>query len=1035
MTFIQDDSWVAKLEELYFDTLMHFGVGHDEDPPGRGSGRYPYGTGDRQLQHNWEIYARIDKLKKSGMSEVEIAKALGFYKTDRFGNVLKDENGEPMGNSAMLRARASIVKDYIRNDRQMRAQELANTIDPDTGKLYTNKKIAEMLELPNESSVRNLLSNKDAAANANKTQAAADELKKLVDSGKLIDVGRGSELYLEISPDKMKVALAMLKEQGYEVQTIQQDQVGMNNGEKTWTKVLCPPGTTIQDVYAQKDQIKRIDNPDGESTATMLGIRDPVRVEKSRIDIKYKEDGGAEKDGVIEIRARRDENGNLVPVSEDLSLGNAKYAQVRIAVEGDKYIKGMAVYNTDLPEGVDILVNSNKSVNDGFDKALKDFKRDKNGNIISENPFGATVYQSEYEPGKLSAINIVGDIYGADKHQEGSWGEWSRNLPAQFLSKQSEALIQQQLKLKVQQKQAEYEEILSLNNPVVKKQMLMDFAESCDAAAVDLKAAALPEQRVQVILPITKGKENEVYAPNYPNGTTLALVRYPHTGAFEIPIVKVNNNNPEAQSFLKDSRGEALDAIGIHPKTAQILSGADFDGDTVTCIPMTRLNSQGEFEKTVNIKGIGNGQHKLPGLEGFSPSDAYPYREGMKVMDSRTKGIEMGVVSNLITDMQLKGGVTDNELERAVKYSMVVIDAEKHKLDYTKAEKDYNIQELKDKYQSNADGTHGTSTLISRAGSEKSVSQRENWSPDKKWIDPDTGELVSAINPQTGEKNFKVVSDRFYNEKTEVKKLASPEYKAEHPNAKYEKDESGNYVYETYTDKNGKERVRYQETGKVKERTTKTTKMADAKDAYELLSDNPSNKEILYADYANKMKSMANESRKEYLSVPKLEYSPEARKKYADEVNSLDDKLIEAKKNAPRERDAQRLATSNINARLEANPDMSKEEVKRVKGQALLSARAAVGAKKERVVFTDKEWEAINAGAISESKLKELLRNADSDSYKSLALPKSSRVSNATATRINSLLNAGWTREEIVNAGYASMDTIKEVQAGNYERS
>ena len=1024
------ESWIDKLAQLYSDAISHSGVAHDQNPPGRGSGRYAYGSGDRIFQRNFDIYSRIQKYKKAGMSETEIAKSLGFYKKDKFGNIVKDENGEPIGNSALLRARAQIAKDYVRNERATKARELKETIDPETGKLYTNQKIAEVLGLPNESSVRNILSNASAAENSNKTQKAADELKKLVDEGKMIDVGRGSELYLEISPDRMKVALDVLKEQGYEVQTIQTAQQGMMGGEKTITKVLCPPGTTIQEVYANSANIKSLREPNGQSVETMLGIRDPVRVAKSRIEIKYDEDGGTAKDGVVEIRAKLDKNGNLVPACEDLSLGNAKYAQVRIAVEGDKYIKGMAVYNKDLPEGVDILVNSNKSVKGGFDEALKDIKKDP------QRPFGATVFQSEYAPGKLSAINIVGDPMGSDQHKEGAWDEWSRNLPAQFLSKQSETLIKQQLKLKVQEKEAEYQEILSINNPVVKKQMLKDFAESCDASAVDLKAAALPGQRVQVLLPLTKVKENEVYAPNYPNGTTLALIRYPHAGAFEIPIVKVNNKNEEALGFMKDAK----DAIGVSSKTAQILSGADFDGDTVTCIPLTRKNSQGEFEKTVNIKGIGNGQHKLPGLDGFNPSDAYPYKEGMKVMDKRTKGIEMGVVSNLITDMSIKGGVTDDELERAVKYSMVVIDAEKHHLNYTQAEKDYRIKELKEKYQSNADGTHGTSTLISRAKSETDVPQRERWTPDRKWIDPDTGKLVSAIDPETGAKNYKLKSDRFYEEEVKVKKLAEPGYTYTDKNgkthrSKYVKDENGNDVYETYTTKSGKVKPVYEKTGKVKERTSKSTKMAEAKDAYELLSDNPSPKEILYADYANKMKAMANESRKEYVATPKLEYSPEARKKYAAEVASLDDKLITAKKNAPLEREAQRIAGDRARSKIENNPDLSADDKKRIRGQELTSARYLTGAHKDRVKFTEKEWEAINAGAISQSKLDQLLVNADSDNVRAMAIPRSSRVSASTATRVKSLLDAGWTRDDIVQAGYASMETVKEVQAGNYDRS
>ena len=57
-----------------------------------------------------------------------------------------------------------------------------------------------------------------------------------------------------------------------------------------------------------------------------------------------------DKDGVIEIRSGVD----------DLSLGDSHYAQVRILVDGNTYLKGMAVYSDDLPDGVDVMFNTNK---------------------------------------------------------------------------------------------------------------------------------------------------------------------------------------------------------------------------------------------------------------------------------------------------------------------------------------------------------------------------------------------------------------------------------------------------------------------------------------------------------------------------------------------------------------------------------------------------------------------------------------------------------------------------------------------------
>ena len=96
-----------------------------------------------------------------------------------------------------------------------------------------------------------------------------------------------------------------------------------------------------------------------------------------------------------------------------------------------------------------------------------------------------------------------------------------------------------QLNLAAADKQSEFDEICSLTNPTVKKALLKSFADDCDAAAVHLQAAALPRQKYQVILPLTSIKDNEVYAPNYKNGETVALVRYPHGGTFELALIHI----------------------------------------------------------------------------------------------------------------------------------------------------------------------------------------------------------------------------------------------------------------------------------------------------------------------------------------------------------------------------------------------------------------------------------------------------------------------------------------------------------------
>ena len=171
-------------------------------------------------------------------------------------------------------------------------------------------------------------------------------------------------------------------------------------------------------------------------------------------------------------------------------------------------------------------------------------------------------------------------------------------------------LIKKQLGLAKADKQAEYDEICSLTNPTVKKALLKSFADDCDAAAVHLQAAALPRQKYQVILPLTTIKDNEVYAPNYKDGETVALIRYPHGGTFEIPILKVNNKLDEGKSVLGNT---PADAIGINKKNADRLSGADFDGDTVMVIPCNSTKSKVKITSTSPLKG----------LEGFDTKDAY----------------------------------------------------------------------------------------------------------------------------------------------------------------------------------------------------------------------------------------------------------------------------------------------------------------------------------------------------------------------------------------------------------------------------
>ena len=1053
------------LEELLdvasADSITHYGKAHDENPPGPGSGRYPWGTGNRQHQHDWDLYNRIKKYKdlNPDLSESQIAAHFGFYTLDSKGNpVIDPKTGEPKGNINRLRAEYSVASQNRRKDIYAEFKWYDESINPETGEHYTDTQIARMMsndeKTYNESSIRAMRKTIDNNK-VNKVTEVANELEEQSKKLGYIDIGKGVEYTLGTSADGLNTAVEMLKKKGYTVQNAYLRQV-QDPSRNTPYVVLCPPGSENDPpIWKHPEDIKRIADPsDKDNDISIMnaerGIGDPPLVSLDRIKIRYDEQGGRDRDGMVQIRAVRDENGNLVAASPDLSLGNAKYAQVRIGVEGNRYIKGMAVYDEDLPKGTDIVVNSNKSEAQGVNKALKPMEMDANDNTkLAKNPFGTTIVPTVVrdKDGNAtdvrSAINFVGATKD-DAHVEGRFGDYSKNLPSQFLSKQGLPLVKQQLKLDSQTREDRLADIESINNPLVKRRALIDFADECDRAAVDLKAAPIAGQKYAVLLSVPSLKNTEVFYPNLPTGTTVALVRFPHEGPFEIPICTVNNNNKEAKSFMD----RAKDAIGVNPHTASELSGADFDGDTCIVIPMTKKNADGEFVSSVKIKGIGTGAPKLPHLDGFDPTASYgidnPRFSSMKAVGpdgkehptyayfktTKAKGIEMGKITNLITDMYVKGCNDPDELSRATRYAMVVIDAQKHELNYKAAKEDLKINELYKKYQDNPGGKPGASTLISRASAEKDVPARQEWSADR----------AGAINPITGEKVYtppkRTTVDAPYVEKVE----APSDYRYKGRRSKYLRNPDGSYVEATWDGevKKNEDGSYYYDRGSGKTkwghkevaRTTKTTRMGDAKNAEELYSRDKTEVEQAYAAYANHMKTLANQARLAAIS-PSLRQvkSPEAAKKYSKEVKELKDALVEAQKNSPRERQAQLLATSLVNSIVDTNPEYYKEpdHKKKLKAQELDYARKQTGAGKNRIKFTEKQWEAINAGAVSDSMLQSLLANADKDSYMSLALPKTNKISDAKQARIKSLYKAGWTQEEIADAVGVSSSTVSNI--------
>lgn len=899
------------------EMLMHYGMP-------RRSGRYPWGSGDNPYQHSGDFLSRVEELKKQGLSETDIAKSMGLTTTQ-------------------YRTQKSLAKDERRALDVARARSLR-----EDGKSLNE--IAAIMGFSNDSSVRSLL-NENSEARMNQAKKTAEFLKKQIEEKGMIDVGTGVERELGISKEKLNQALYILEQEGYPVYGGGVPQV-TNPGKQTNIKVICPPGTEHREIYNFENVHSLSDyvSHDGGETYDPKYVY-PKSMDSSRIQIRYAEDGGTQKDGVVEIRRGVD----------DLSLGESHYAQVRILVDGTHYIKGMAIYSDDLPDGVDVVFNTNKKTGTPMlgpknDTVLKPIGKDP------DNPFGSLIKDGIVDPDDPTSKK-GGQSYYYDKDgkkqlslinkraEEGDWGEWSDHLPSQFLSKQSMTLIKKQLGLATADKQAEFDEICSLTNPTVKKALLKSFADDCDSAAVHLQAAALPRQKYQVILPITSMKDNEVYAPNYRNGEQVALIRFPHGGIFEIPVLTVNNKQADAKRIL----GNAMDAVGINSKVAERLSGADFDGDTVMVIPT------GGKVKITSTRA-------LEGLEGFDPKLEYGGKPEGSFKPMRNTQTEMGKISNLITDMTLRGAVPE-ELARAVRHSMVVIDAEKHHLDYKQSEIDNGIASLKKKYQGSydEDGRYheGAATLISRAKSETSVLKRKG-SP--------------IINPETGEQTYKE-------------------------------------VYEEYTDKNGRTRVR----------TQASTKMAETKDAFTLVSDADTPQERAYATYANEMKSLANRARKEMLSTGKIAYSASAKETYQEEVDHLMAQLNVALRNAPRERQAQVIANATVAAKKQENPDMTRSEIKKASQQALTAARTTVGASRETISISDREWEAIQAGAISENRLTQIINNVDIDTLRQRATPRSTTVlSTAKVNKIASMSASGYSTAEIAEALGVSTSTVNK---------
>ena len=1017
---------LSKLIDIADDYIMHIGVGPDDNPPGRGSGRYAKGSGKNPYQHGEDFFTREARIKAEhpGITRPELADLMGIY----------NKHHQP-STTEYDRIRKAAVQNRD-NARRFEAIDMFN-------QGLTRKEIGERLGVA-DTTIGNWIREGEDSKKLIPTRTSK-LLKDYVDKNKYVDISVGTyTAFPGVTSGNFETAVAMLEAEGYH-----RHQVTIKSeatGKDLKYDCLIPPDYTFGDLMEHKFDIVNpaaalhVISPEGELSS--LGIKGgkPTSIDVSRIQVDY----DSPKDGAIELRRGVD----------DISLGGKSYAQVRIAVDDSHYIKGMAYYRDDMPPGIDIIVCSNKKegtpllVKDDPDakQVLKPMKtiKDKNGNVIGvdwDNPFGASISQKSEIMGtvhdyydkdgnlKRSAINVV--------KEEGDWDAYTKRISSQYWAKQPVETATRQLSLSVDQKKVDLESIRAIENPTVRKHFLAEFAEDCESAAVHLYAAPFKNQSTKVLLPCPELKDNEAYIPGLADGTKVALVRYPFAGSFESPLLTVRNTGSPAQKIAPLT---SKDVCCLNKHRLDQLSGADCDGDVVTVIPV---------DDTVKVNTMPD---TLDGLKGFDTKSAFPKYDGMKPMSHRTHGTEMGKTTNLIMDMFIKNAPI-KEIEPVVRHSMVVVDAEKHVLNWKASEQASHILELKHIYQDNGDGHTGASTIITKAKSPKSVPERKEWRLTKNSIDEfgnkkydytDRTSTTARLNLSdvvlssgkhvklsydSDERNFYTLSnERDPDTNKRIKKYVN--YDELPANLKGVRFNSDGRVYINKDKRTGKEfylrtdeesgkSVRVYVTDnditrkKEKPVMVDSTKMEEATDAYELTSGgskrNPGYPiEAVAAKFANEMKDLARTARLEWARTPEQDYNPAAAKKYAKQVESVMANLAKAEASSPLERQARRMAANTLAIKKYENPGMTKEQRKKIEGQALTAARTRLNSTKKRIPISDEEYEAIKAGAFHKSTLRKILANTDADSLRAQATPRTKKaLSNANRAAIKRLMAAG----------------------------
>lgn len=381
--FVDTETGEVTESDSELDILQHYGMP-------RRSGRYPWGSGENPYQRTGDFVSRVSEMKAKGMSEGEIAKELDIL----------NYKGEP--SPSRLRQQLSVAKQYRRSILVQTAKDLK-------AKGLGNTEIGEQMGL-NESSVRSLL-NEKSEARMNSSANTARYLKEEIDKNGMIDVGVNTERILGVTRTNLDNALMILQMEGYPLYGGRVPQA-TNKGQMTTLKVICPPGTEAKDIYdySKIHSLGSKKSSDGGETFDPTWVY-PKSMDSKRLSIRYAEDGGIDKDGVVEIR----------PGVEDISLGGSSYAQVRVLVDGTHYIKGMAVYGDpkDFPDGVDMIFNTNKHrgtpmLSDDPDAKTVLKPIDKKN---PDNPFGSLIKQGIIDPDHPEVVE-GGQRYYYDKNGE-----------------------------------------------------------------------------------------------------------------------------------------------------------------------------------------------------------------------------------------------------------------------------------------------------------------------------------------------------------------------------------------------------------------------------------------------------------------------------------------------------------------------------------------------------------------------------------------------------------------------------------------